>query len=170
MAQRDPPKPRLTSPSLDRFNQKLLVDTTPMPDHIPKVEEIGTTSAFLASASFAIGARCQAFNDDYMKCKDEANGRGEFDCLKEGRKVTRCAASVIKDINTHCMQEFQAHVDCLENNNQTFFNCRRPEQKLNSCIFNKLGLKKEVPGSPENQVPVWQRPKQMYAEYPGRQF
>lgn len=44
----------------------------------------------------------------------------------------------IKDINTHCMQEFQAHVDCLENNNQTFFNCRRPEQKLNSCIFDKL--------------------------------
>lgn len=87
-------EPGLTSPSLDRFNQKLLVDTTPMPDHIPKVEEIGTTSAFLASASFAIGARCQAFNDDYMKCKDEANGRGEFDCLKEGRKVTRCAASV----------------------------------------------------------------------------
>jgi len=36
------------------------------------------------------------------------------------------------------MQEFQAHVDCLENNNQTFFNCRRPEQKLNSCIFDKL--------------------------------
>jgi NADH dehydrogenase (ubiquinone) 1 alpha subcomplex subunit 8 len=87
-------EPELTSPSLNRFNQKLLVDTTPMPDHIPKVEEIGTTSAFLASASFAIGARCQAFNDDYMKCKDEANGRGEFDCLKEGRKVTRCAASV----------------------------------------------------------------------------
>jgi len=29
-----------------------------------------------------------------MKCKTEANGRGELDCLREGRKVTRCAASV----------------------------------------------------------------------------
>ena len=29
-----------------------------------------------------------------MMCKTEANGRGEFDCMKEGRKVTRCAASV----------------------------------------------------------------------------
>ena len=29
-----------------------------------------------------------------MVCKDEANGKGEVDCLKEGRKVTRCAASV----------------------------------------------------------------------------
>lgn len=65
-----------------------------MPDGIPKVQEIGATSAPLMSASFFIGDRCRAYNDDYMKCKAEANGRGEFDCLKEGRKVTRCAASV----------------------------------------------------------------------------
>lgn len=65
-----------------------------MPAHIPKVDEIGATSAFLLSAAYFIGDRCKAYNDDFMKCKDEANGRGEFDCLKEGRKVTRCAASV----------------------------------------------------------------------------
>ncbi len=65
-----------------------------MPDHIPKVEEIGATSAPLMSAAYFIGDRCKAFNDDFMKCKAEANGRGEIDCLKEGRKVTRCAASV----------------------------------------------------------------------------
>lgn len=65
-----------------------------MPDHIPKVQEIGATSAYLTSAAYFIGDRCKAFNDDFMKCKDEANGRGEVECLKEGRKVTRCAASV----------------------------------------------------------------------------
>lgn len=65
-----------------------------MPDHIPKVEEIGASSAPLMSASFFIGARCRAFNDDFMKCKTEANGKGEIECLKEGRKVTRCAAGV----------------------------------------------------------------------------
>lgn len=65
-----------------------------MPDDIPKVQEIGATSAPLMSASFFIGDRCQAYNDDYMKCKEEAKGRGELECLKEGRKVTRCAASV----------------------------------------------------------------------------
>lgn len=65
-----------------------------MPNDIPKVQEIGATSAPLMSASFFIGDRCRAYNDDYMKCKAEANGRGELDCLKEGRKVTRCAASV----------------------------------------------------------------------------
>jgi NADH dehydrogenase (ubiquinone) 1 alpha subcomplex subunit 8 len=72
----------------------VLIDTTPMPEHIPKVQEIGATSAPLMSASYFIGDRCRAFNDDYMKCKAEANGKGEIECLKEGRKVTRCAASV----------------------------------------------------------------------------
>jgi NADH dehydrogenase (ubiquinone) 1 alpha subcomplex subunit 8 len=46
------------------------------------------------SASFFIGARCRAFNDDYMVCKTNSHGRGELECMKEGRKVTRCAASV----------------------------------------------------------------------------
>lgn len=65
-----------------------------MPDHIPKVDEIGATSAPLTSAAYFIGSRCRAYNDDYMQCKTLAYGKGEFDCMKEGRKVTRCAASV----------------------------------------------------------------------------
>lgn len=77
-----------------RFNQQVLIDTTPLPDSIPRVEEIGSSSAPLLSASYFIGARCKPFNDDYMVCKTEAHGTGEIDCLKEGRKVTRCAASV----------------------------------------------------------------------------
>jgi hypothetical protein len=76
------------------FNQQALIDTTPLPDDIPKVKELGASSAPLLSASFFIGARCKAYNDDYMMCKTEANGRGELECMKEGRKVTRCAASV----------------------------------------------------------------------------
>ncbi|KAJ5166875.1 NADH-ubiquinone oxidoreductase 20.8 kDa subunit [Penicillium canariense] len=159
MAQRDP-----------QFNQHVLVDTTPMPDHIPKVEEVGATSAYLTSAAYFIGDRCKAFNDDFMKCKDEGKGRGEIECLKEGRKVTRCAASVIKDINTHCLDQFKAHADCLENNNHYLFECRKAEMSLNTCIFDKLGLKKTIPGAPENQVPVHLRPKQKYAQYPGPQY
>ncbi|KAK0366027.1 ndufa8, NADH-ubiquinone oxidoreductase complex I 19kd subunit [Friedmanniomyces endolithicus] len=77
-----------------RFNQHLLIDTTPLPDSIPKVQEVGSSSAPLLSASYFIGARCKAYNDDYMQCKTEANGKGEMDCLREGRKVTRCAGSV----------------------------------------------------------------------------
>jgi NADH dehydrogenase (ubiquinone) 1 alpha subcomplex subunit 8 len=65
-----------------------------MPGHIPKVEEVGASSAPLMSASYFIGARCRSYNDDYMQCKTEAYGRGELECMKEGRRVTRCAASV----------------------------------------------------------------------------
>lgn len=46
------------------------------------------------SASFFIGARCKDYNDDFMQCKTENPGKGEFECLKEGRRVTRCARSV----------------------------------------------------------------------------
>lgn len=70
-----------------------------MPDDIPKVKEIGATSAPLMSAAYFIGDRCKVFNDDYMKCKTESNGKGELDCLREGRKVTRCAASVYVFLN-----------------------------------------------------------------------
>lgn len=77
-----------------RFNQQFHYDTTPLPDSVPKVQEVGASSAPLLSASFFIGARCRDYNDDYMQCKTEANGRGEFDCMKEGRRVTRCAQSV----------------------------------------------------------------------------
>ncbi len=72
----------------------MLIDTSPLPDSIPKVQEIGASSAPLLSASFFIGARCKPYNDDYMVCKTDANGRGELDCMREGRKVTRCAASM----------------------------------------------------------------------------
>ena len=143
-----------------------MVDTAPMPDHVPKVEEIGSTSAPLLSASFFIGDRCRSFNDDYMLCKTEANGKGEFECMKEGRKVTRCAASVLQDITTNCLEEFRAHWHCLENNNHQLWQCRRPERKLNKCVFDKVGLKKELPGILEGEVPVHERKKQIFATLP----
>ena len=71
-----------------------MIDPTPMPEHIPKVQEIGSTSAPLFSAAYFIGARCKLFNDDFMQCKTEAYGKGETECMREGRKVTRCAQSV----------------------------------------------------------------------------
>ena len=37
-------------------------EPTPMPEHVPKVEELGVTSAPLHSASFFIGAYCKEYN------------------------------------------------------------------------------------------------------------
>ncbi|KAF2160825.1 hypothetical protein M409DRAFT_28705 [Zasmidium cellare ATCC 36951] len=146
-----------------RFNQQVLIDTTPLPDSIPKVPEVGASSAPLLSASFFIGARCKAYNDDYMHCKDLANGKGETECLKEGRKVTRCAASVIDDINKSCLEEFRKHWQCLDNNNQQLWQCRKLERGLNKCVFDNLKLEKTIPGTPENETPVHLRKRQIYA-------
>ncbi|KAM0713895.1 hypothetical protein Q7P37_010857 [Cladosporium fusiforme] len=146
-----------------RFNQQVLVDTTPLPESIPKVQEVGASSAPLMSASFFIGARCQPYNDDYMKCKTDANGKGELDCLREGRKVTRCATSVLDDVNKHCLTEFRKHWECLDNNNQQLWQCRKFERPLNKCVFDNLKLEKKIPGAPENETPVHERKRQIYA-------
>lgn len=146
-----------------RLNQQVLLDTTPLPASVPSVPEIGASSAPLLSASFFIGARCGPFNDDYMKCKEDARGRGEIDCMREGRKVTRCAASVLDDINKNCLEEFRKHWKCLDNNNQQLWHCRRPEQLLNKCVFDKLNLEKKIPGSPENETPIHLRKTQTFS-------
>ncbi|EON99675.1 putative nadh-ubiquinone oxidoreductase kda subunit protein [Phaeoacremonium minimum UCRPA7] len=143
------------------FNQHQLYDTTPLPESIPKVQELGASSAPLLSASFFIGARCKDYNDDFMQCKTENPGRGEFECLKEGRRVTRCARSVIDDLNKSCLEQFRAHWKCLDDNNHQLWQCRPAEWKLN-----KQKLEKVIPDTPEGKTPVHLRKKQIYAHYP----
>ncbi|OIW31315.1 NADH dehydrogenase, alpha subcomplex, subunit 8 [Coniochaeta ligniaria NRRL 30616] len=145
------------------FNQQVLYDTTPLPDSIPKVKEVGASSAPLLSAAFFIGARCKDYNDDYMQCKNENPGKGEFECLKEGRRVTRCARGVIDDINKSCLEQFRSHWACLEDNNHQLWQCRPAEWKLNKCVFENLKLEKVVPDQPQNSTPVHLRPTQIYA-------
>jgi NADH dehydrogenase (ubiquinone) 1 alpha subcomplex subunit 8 len=147
-----------------QFNQHSVYDKTPLPFDIPRVREIGATSAPLLSASFFIGARCRPFGDDYMQCKKEAQGRGEAVCLNEGRKVTRCARSVLDDINKHCLEEFRRHWNCLENKNQQLHQCRDQEWVLSKCVFDKLNLVKVVPDQPPNVTPVHLRQKQIFAD------
>ncbi|KAJ1335785.1 NADH-ubiquinone oxidoreductase subunit [Microdochium nivale] len=149
-----------------QFNQQTLVDLTPLPDSIPAVKEVGASSAPLMSASFFIGARCRPYNDDFMQCKDENPGTGQFDCLKEGRRVTRCASSVIEDINKSCLEQFRKHWQCLDNNNHQMWQCRKDEWKLNTCVFENLKLEKTIPGTPSYETPVHLRSRQIYAHYP----
>ncbi|PQE17871.1 hypothetical protein CJF30_00010387 [Rutstroemia sp. NJR-2017a BBW] len=162
------------APSNYRFNQQILIDTTPLPAEVPPVTEIGSSSAPLLSASFFIGARCKPYNDDFMQCKTENPGKGEIVCMKEGRRVTRCAKSVIEDINKHCLEEFRKHWTCLDNNNQQLWQCRPQEWKLNKCVFENLvrtvattlvtKLEKVIPDTPANETPVHLRTRQIYSQ------
>lgn len=56
-----------------------------------------------------------------MLCKNE--NRDPEHCLAEGRKVTRCAQAVITKLRENCLQEFDNHWKCLENNNQVSCGC-----------------------------------------------
>lgn len=44
----------------------------------------------------------------------------------------------LDDINKNCLEEFRKHWQCLDSNNQQLWHCRRPEQLLSRCIFDKL--------------------------------
>ncbi|KAI9140803.1 hypothetical protein BKA69DRAFT_1077814 [Paraphysoderma sedebokerense] len=117
-----------------------------------KVEEVGATSAPLLSASFFIGAKCKEYNEDFMLCKNE--NPDPKACLKEGRKVTRCAIDLLKRLKANCASEYEAHWKCLDVRNQEFQFCRNEERKLNECVFDKLGLEKHIPDTPKGEVPI----------------
>lgn len=146
-------------------------DKNSLPKDIPEVNEVGATSAPLLSASYIIGDKCKPFNDDFMMCKSENNG-GTLECLKEGRRVTRCAISVLKDINTYCFDEFKLHYDCLEQENHRTGHCRSSESVLNKCLFQNLQFEKKIPGVEKqihlNQSPIYQgtsKDKKVTAEF-----
>ncbi|KAI7200078.1 hypothetical protein KC316_g2972, partial [Hortaea werneckii] len=65
--------------------------------------------------------------------------------------------------NKSCLDEFRKHWECLDNNNQQLWQCRRWERPLNKCVFDNLKLEKTIPGAPENETPVHLRKKQIFA-------
>ncbi|CAB4390217.1 NADH dehydrogenase, alpha subcomplex, subunit 8 [Rhizophagus irregularis] len=135
-------------------------DETPLPDDIPKVEEVGATSAPLKSASFFIGAYCKDFNDDFMLCKNENNDPKH--CLKEGRKVTRCTIELLRKLRENCGKEFDAHWQCLDRSNQEYHQCRPQERTFNTCVFNALNLEKIIPGTPQGKPPIHLKEKPVF--------
>ncbi|EJD48378.1 NADH dehydrogenase, alpha subcomplex, subunit 8 [Auricularia subglabra TFB-10046 SS5] len=131
------------------------VSAAPVPAGVPHVDELGATSAPLKSAAFFIGRFCQAYNEDFMLCKQES--RDPAHCLKEGRRVTRCATELINKLRENCQDQYDKHWDCLEKRNQEFYRCRKAETALNQCVFDKLGIKKEIPDA-KQQVHELKRP------------
>ncbi|KAK0533371.1 ndufa8, NADH-ubiquinone oxidoreductase complex I 19kd subunit [Tilletia horrida] len=143
-----------------KFPSKPYIESAPVPAEQGGLREVGATSAPLKSASFFIGEACKAYNEDFMLCKNE--NADPAHCLKEGRRVTRCAQDLIRKLSDSCGKQWEQHWQCLENNNQEFYKCRKPERSLNQCVFDKLNLAKKIPGSPEGQEqvhelkrPVW---------------
>ncbi|WFD33005.1 ndufa8, NADH-ubiquinone oxidoreductase complex I 19kd subunit [Malassezia sp. CBS 17886] len=128
------------------------VEPAPWPKDVPKVEEVGTSSAPLESISYFLGDYCRQYNEDFMLCK--AQNRDPEHCLKEGRRVTRCAQDLIAKLGAKCGEQWDAHWKCLENNNQELRLCRKFEHPLNKCVFDQMHLVKKIPGSPEGKPQI----------------
>ncbi|CAH7666916.1 NADH dehydrogenase 1 alpha subcomplex 8 [Phakopsora pachyrhizi] len=139
---------------------KPYVDPAPFPKDVPQVDELGVTSAPLKSGSFFIGSYCKPYTEDFMLCKAESQDPEH--CLKEGRRVTRCAMDAISKIKATCLDEFTEHWKCLDFNNHGFEFCRKPEKTLNTCLFEKLQYRKEIPGSPEGQPQIHEKKNPIY--------
>ncbi|KAJ9076476.1 ndufa8, NADH-ubiquinone oxidoreductase complex I 19kd subunit [Entomophthora muscae] len=136
------------------------VENAPMPDNVPKVEEVGATSAPLTSAAYFLHSHCRDYYDDFMLCKNENNDPAH--CLKEGRKVTRCSIDLLKKLEEHCSEDFNKHWNCLDFNNFEYRFCREPEKVFNACVLKKLGYEKFIPGSNPRKEQVNKRENPLY--------
>ncbi len=58
--------------------------------------------------------------------------------LGGGANKERFFDSRLDDINKNCLEAFRKHWECLDQNNQQLWQCRRREMKLNGCVFDKL--------------------------------
>ncbi|KAJ3172170.1 hypothetical protein HDU88_006985 [Geranomyces variabilis] len=126
----------------------------------PAVAEVGCTSAPLESMAFHFASFCKKYNDDYVQCKNESQDPKH--CLKEGRKVTRCALDLIGKLKENCDAQWTKHWECLDMNNHTLFKCRKEEKEFNDCVFKRLGLTKVIPETPEGATPIHLKEKPLY--------
>lgn len=68
------------------------VDPNPLPSTVPHVDELGTTSAPLKSASFFIGDHCKAVNGEYSVC------------LEASEEVRTCVRSGTRNWFGKCLE------------------------------------------------------------------
>lgn len=58
--------------------------------------------------------------------------------VRPGALANIALSNRVDDINKHCLEEFRKHWQCLDDNNHQLWQCRKPEWKLNKCVFDNL--------------------------------
>jgi hypothetical protein len=142
-------------------------DPNPLPSSVPHVDELGTTSAPLKSASFFIGQHCKAVNGQHTLTKwfafmltmtqrtlcyarartgtlNIVSKRAEK--LRDARPSCRSPCSEmeltgsISKMRESCLAEFDAHWQCLEKNNQVsdFLSDHGQQIELTSSISKRV--------------------------------
>lgn len=117
------------------FVDKLWVEPTELD---PKLQtpELGLSSGPLTSLSFYFAKYCKDYSEDFMLCKNETTDPRH--CLKEGRRVTRCAIDLVNQVSKSCKPEWESHWNCLDMHNHHFWECREEERGFGACLKEKL--------------------------------
>lgn len=117
------------------FVNNLWVEKAPLKTE-SDVPELGLSSAPLESMSFYFAKYCSDYVADFMLCKNESTDPKH--CLKEGRRVTRCAIDLASKLNERCGSEWKAHWSCLDMKNHHFWQCRDEEKVFSRCVKTKI--------------------------------
>ncbi|PIA39428.1 hypothetical protein AQUCO_02600107v1 [Aquilegia coerulea] len=86
------------------------------------------TSAVLMSASKHIAAKCREENRAFINCKKKDQNPEK--CLHQGREVTRCVLTVLKDLHERCTKEMDAYVGCMYYHTNEFDLCRKEQEEF----------------------------------------
>ena len=105
-----------------------------------EVEEATFTSAVLHGAALYYHNYCEKPNDEFMDCRIDSKDPRK--CLKEGHKVTECAVKFFKKVKDSCNESFTEYWTCLDYNNQDYAKCRKPQESFDTCMLDKLDLKR----------------------------
>ncbi len=106
-----------------------------------EVEELNVTSAVLLGAAHHFGNHCKKQSEAFMDCRIETKDPRK--CLQQGREVTKCALDFFSKVKGSCNEAFTEHWNCLDHNNQELPECRKTQKAFDSCMAEKLGMKKD---------------------------
>ncbi|KAI4304122.1 hypothetical protein MLD38_039676 [Melastoma candidum] len=88
--------------------------------------ELVPTSAVLMASSKHMATRCYVENVEFLKCKKKDPNPEK--CLEQGRQVTRCVLSLLKDLHQKCTKEMDGYVGCMYYSTNEFDLCRKEQQ------------------------------------------
>ena len=69
---------------------------------------------------------------------------------------------VITKISSACGDLLREHAECLTYNNMNLHKCRKEERPFNQCVFEKLGYRKVIPGTPAGNEQIHERSGKVY--------
>lgn len=110
------------------------------------VEEIPLSSPAFKTAAFHMGRACYDQSKEFMLCNDELKDPRK--CLNEGKELTACGMSFLRNLKKHCAEEFDAHWRCVELKSPQLapMRCRKSQAIYDKCVLENLNVERPYIG------------------------